>query len=70
MLAGIPTKNKPVRRIWEKLPFFAHTKMRYNHIPDECFNEISREIDHYSSPMFMCYSHLLIATEGGSIGAH
>ena len=35
--------------------------MRYNHIPDSCYDEISRELDQYSSPLFMCYTHLLIA---------
>lgn len=35
--------------------------MKYNHIPEPCFNAISREVDRYSSPLFMCYTHLLIA---------
>ena len=46
------------------MPFSDFAKMRYNHIPDDCFNEISRELDNYSSPLFMCHTHLLIANDG------
>lgn len=35
--------------------------MKYNHIPDQCFASISGELDKYTSPLFMCYTHLLIA---------
>lgn len=36
-------------------------KMKYYSVPDQCFTAINREIDKYSSALFMCSTRLLIA---------
>ena len=36
-------------------------KMKYNTVPDQAYTAINKEIDKYSSAMFMCSCHLLIA---------
>lgn len=36
-------------------------KMKYNTVPDQCFHAVTREIDKYSSALFMCSTRLLIA---------
>lgn len=36
-------------------------KMKYNTVPDQSFHAVSREIDKYSSALFMCSTRLLIA---------
>lgn len=35
--------------------------MKYYSVPDQCFTAINREIDKYSSALFMCSTRLLIA---------
>ena len=36
-------------------------KMKYNTVPDHAYTAINKEIDRYSSSLFMCSSRLLVA---------
>ena len=38
-----------------------HQNMRFNHISDSIYSNITRGLDRYSSVMFMCNTHLLLS---------